>query len=107
MDVIWDESWRVLSASRVAYLDVLHIKQQIHSTDVLVLVADIGSDLIRLSGADVDAFWEKEASLRVVEPDKADTEFSLEDYPDSYCYLVSEWAGPDLNRPTILFERYH
>jgi hypothetical protein len=42
-----------------------------------------------------------------VEPDKADTEFSLEDYPDSYCYLVSEWAGPDLNRPTILFERYH
>jgi len=107
MDVIWDESWRILTASRVGYVGADQIREHLRSSNVLVLVGDIGSDLVRLSGTDVYAFWKEEAQPRLVPPDRAETGFSLEDYVGEYCYLASSWAGVDLDRPVILFEKYH
>src|ERR1043165_8731403 len=107
MDVIWDENWRILRARRVGYVDADQIREPLRSDNVFVLVGDIGSDLIRLSGTDVYAFWKEEAQPRLVPPDKTETGFSLDDYDGEYCYLASAWAGTDLDRQVILFEKYH
>jgi hypothetical protein len=107
MDAIWDESWRVLDARRTDYVDAARIKEHLRSGDGALLVANVGSDLGRLSGNDAYEFWKNEASVRLVPPRVAESGFSLDDYPGGYCYLASLWTDSESGLSVILFEKYH
>jgi hypothetical protein len=107
MDVIWDDSSRVLAANRVAYLGTDEVREELRSQHVTILVADIGSDLLRLSGEEAFRFWKEQAAPRLVAPERVATGFELNDYPGETCYLASKWDGPDVKSPVLLFERYH
>lgn len=107
LTVLWDETGRVLDARRVASLGGDELREQFRSGDVQFLVADVGLDLVRIDGPAALALWKSELRPRLVPPETLERGFRLEDFPDEYCYVASAWAGSDLRRPTILFEKYH
>ena len=58
--------------------------------DASFVVADVGKPLRWISVVD-RSFWKTEVKSRLVARD-ADR-FSLDDYPDSYCYVATTWTG--------------
>ena len=107
LDLLWDPSGGVLDARRVAYVGPDEVRERLRGGEAQLLVADVGFDLVRLEGREVFRAWKEELRPRLVPPRKAEGGFYLEDYPDHSCFVASVWEGPDLHRPTILFERYH
>jgi hypothetical protein len=107
MDALWDPTWRVLDAARMAYVDAEEIRERLRSGNAQLLIADLGSGLVRVDGPDAFALWKNELLPRLVSPEKFEEGFTLEDYPDHYCYVASVWEGPEIKRPTLLFEKYH
>ena len=107
MKAIWDESWRVLPARRVGYVDAAQIEEHLRWGEGQVAIADLGSDLVRLSGNHSYEFWKREACHRLVSPEDAEAGFSHEDYPENYCYRASLWTDPKAKLRLVLFERYH
>ncbi|CAA9566848.1 MAG: hypothetical protein AVDCRST_MAG18-1555 [uncultured Thermomicrobiales bacterium] len=50
--------------------------------------------------------WKTELQPRVVQPHIVIKGFSLDDYPDGYCYVASEWKTAD-EQIIILFQMWH
>jgi hypothetical protein len=107
MDVIWDENWRVLAAARVRHLTPEQVRAGLNAERAMLLIADIGFDLQRLSGQEASKFWKEEARDRLVPPHQAETPFDIGDYQGHHCYVASEWTGADLEGPVILLEKHH
>ena len=73
--------------------------------DVAYIVADMGHPLHWMNGPEFLSFWKSDARGRVVEADA--TAFPLADFPDEYCYVVSEWRAVEPETRLVLFERHH
>jgi hypothetical protein len=105
LDGVWDKTGplpltrgRVLGQSEIAAL--------IRQGPVSLVVANCGDPLQWVSVPDFGRFWNEEVRPRLVEPDAAEDGFSLEDYPDAYCYLASDWGERD-STPVVVLETYH
>ncbi len=48
--------------------------------------------------------WQSEARGRIVDP--VSDGFQLDDFPDGYAYIASEW-NVDIGSPIILVEKYN
>ena len=68
------------------------------------VVADVGKPLRWISAADRFSFWKSEVKTRLVATDA--THFSLDDYPDGYCYVATMWDGTS-PAPIIVLEMHH
>ena len=68
------------------------------------VVADVGKPLRWISAADRFPFWKTEVKDRLVAEDAA--RFSLDAYPDNYCYVATTWAGASLGA-IIVLEMHH
>lgn len=69
----------------------------------MFVLADIGSKLKWIDPDNCYQFWKEEIRERLAEnPDK----FYLNDFPDGYAYLASEWTSED-GEPIILLEKTH
>lgn len=67
-------------------------------------VADVGEPLLRIDVTKCYDFWKSEVVSHVVE--EPDAGFRLEDFPDEYAYIASEWSG-EIQTPIVLLERHH
>jgi hypothetical protein len=68
------------------------------------VVATAGRPLRWIALGDRYAFWKNEVKRRLVARDASS--FRLEDFPDSYCYVASEWRT-DQGPYAILLEKHH
>lgn len=68
------------------------------------VVADVGKPLRWISAPDRFSFWKTEVKGRLVPRDVE--RFSIEDYPDSYCYMAISWRGAP-STPIIVLEIHH
>lgn len=92
-----------LSAAKVRALDREDIAGLLRSAGVNFVVADCGHPLRWIPPTECYQFWKEEAKPRLAEPGKR---FRLEDFPELYGYLASEWQT-DSGEVAVLLEKHH
>lgn len=101
------ELWRndgFTSRSRGGGLSQDEISSLLRMGKVQFVIADIGGHLKWIPMDQCYDFWKTEVQPRLAEPT---TKVALEDFPENYCYLASEWGGNEEMRPIILIEKHH
>jgi hypothetical protein len=71
--------------------------------DLRLVEARIGEELRWYPHGDY-GFWYHRAQLHAAEPDNRR---SLDEFPDSMCYFVSEWVEAESQDRVLLFEQHH
>ena len=102
---LWDASG-VLELKRGRTLGRSEVGELLGMPGLRVAVADVGSPLRWINGRELFAFWKRDAKLRIVPPAIADTGFCLEDFPDGYAYIATQWEAA-AQPPVVLLEHYH
>lgn len=72
---------RILGTSEVIHL--------LRSGKVIFIVDDAGYKKFIPQNETLE-FWKEEVKIRIVEPDKADNGFELDEYLNGYCYIARE-----------------
>lgn len=103
LTTLWDEQGQI-SAHRVRYVGRKEISQLIRNGSTFV-VADVSYPLRWVSEQDRFTFWKVEVRDHLVPVEQLDG-FYLEDYPNEYCYIASEWCRQD-ELPIIVLEKCH
>ena len=101
---LWDERGVIVSADRVRQLSSSGIAGLLHSGRVRFVVADIGSRLQWIALEECYRFWKSEAKSHIAEPD---SQSRLEDFPDEYLYIASEWKATKGGEPIVLLAKSH
>jgi len=78
---------------KVKDIGINEIKELLRTQDVIFVVDNIGIELKIIPKSDSYNFWKYDVKMRIVEPENAEKGFSLENYPDEYCYLASKWKN--------------
>jgi hypothetical protein len=52
------------------------------------------------------AFWKAEVKGKLVEPDRAEAGFYLDDFPGEYCYLATECKTISID-PVVVLRKFH
>jgi hypothetical protein len=99
---LWDEKGH-LNAYRVRRVGRNEISQLLRNGSTFV-VADVGHPLHWMPEQYRFSFWKAEVRDHLV-PVELDR-FYLEDYPNEYCYIASEWHWPGA-KPIVVLEKYH
>ncbi|MFO0913644.1 MAG: hypothetical protein U0795_11855 [Pirellulales bacterium] len=100
---IWDQDGD-LSAERIRDLGVDDIKSMLQQGSVQFVIAKVGSPLDWIHPDRSFDFWRRVAKERIVSPDTH--EFTLDDFPDGYCYCAALWRTPDVG-DIIVLETHH
>jgi hypothetical protein len=100
---LWRSDGSVLECSK-KILDVEDIRDLLRLSAVEFVVADPGSALKWIPVVECRAFWKKEVRARVANPKG---KVRLEDFPDEYFYLASQWRDPKFSSPIVLLEKHH
>lgn len=79
-----------LCLDQLRELSSTDIKELLQNTIVIFIVANIGSPLEWIIETESVNFWKNKVEMRLVEPSQTER-FYLEDFPEEYCYLASEW----------------
>lgn len=103
LTTIWNRDGD-LDAERIRDLGVDDIRSMLRQGTVQFVVANVGSPLDWIHPDLSTDFWRKIARRRIVPPDVDG--FSLDDYPDGYCYCAALWRIKDLN-DIIVLETHH
>lgn len=103
LDRLWDQSGDIV-ATRGRYLSLTALKELLKANRLTFYVADIGHPLRRIGEADCFDFWKTEVKARLV--NDPEVGFYLQDYPDEYAYLATEWSSGAAT-PIVLLEKYH
>lgn len=99
LEELWDDDGAF--GRRVAYLSVEQIKATLRSGPVRLVEADLGAPLHWNSEGHSYARW-KQVAANVADADP----FFLEDFPDGWALVASEWEGRSAER-LILFEKHN
>jgi hypothetical protein len=92
-----------LNVVREKYLDKEALRELLKHTLVEFVVADVGSKLKWITVDKCYDFWKTEVQKHVTDnPHK----FYLDDFPDDYAYLASQWTSIN-KQPIILLEKSH
>ncbi len=93
-----------LGADRRRWLSKRALGELLRQSPVEFLLADVGTPLRRVDISKCSEFWEAEAEAHIV--NDPDSGFRLEDFPDGYAYVASEWSG-GIKTPIVLLEKHH
>lgn len=102
-----DELWRgdgKSSRSRGPLLSADDITALLKTAPVEFVVADVGSSLRWIELDECYQFWKSAAKSHVA---MADRRWRLEDFPDHYFYVASQWSMPGNLYQIVLLERHH
>jgi hypothetical protein len=98
LENLWNEHEEIL-ATREQSLNKEKIKQMISLQPVEFVVAEIGEKLKWVGVNECYKFWKSEVEKHLVN----DTdEIILDNYPEGYAYLASEWKTIDSNSIIVL-----
>ena len=101
------ELWRddgFTTTLRVRWLTADDITSLLRAGRVQFVVADVGVSPRWIPLDECYDFWKREALPHLAAPE---SRASLDDFPDGYCYFVSEWSSRDEAAPIIVCERHH
>jgi hypothetical protein len=98
---LWDDAGRV-EASRRGFLGPVEIRNLLRRGPVRFVVTDVGGRLRWTERENCYSFWKQEIKDHICQGDQ----FSLDDYPKGYCYVISEWALASGER-VLLAEMHH
>lgn len=59
----------------------------------MIFIVDNAGQKKLIPKSDTYDFWKEEIKVRIVEPEKADCGFYLEEYPNEYCYIAREYRN--------------
>ena len=103
LTAIWNHDGE-LNAERISDVGVEEIKSILRQGAAQFVVANVGSSLNWIHPDLSFNFWKKTAKKRIVPADVDG--FSLDDYPDGYCYCAALWRTQDLG-DIIVLETHH
>jgi len=101
---LWDEYGAIVSADIVRQLSPSEIADLLRAGRVRFVVADIGSRLQWIAPGECYSFWKSEAKSHIDEPD---SQRRLENFPDEYFYIASEWKAANGGEPIVLLAKSH
>jgi hypothetical protein len=73
---------------------------------VTFVVVNCGQPLKWIAPEDCYRFWKDELKPHLVEPDRAEKGFRLEEFSGGFCFLASVW-GAEKNEFVVVLETYH
>src|SRR5688572_25683309 len=100
---LFDEEGEI-GARRERMLSRPALEEMLRQYRVEFFVADVGLPLKRIDVNKCYEFWKSEVKAHLV--DDPENGFHLEDYPDEYAYIASEWSG-EIQTPIVLLEKQH
>jgi hypothetical protein len=100
---IWDDDGPI-RAGRERLLSLHELTAMLSHYPVEFVVANPGQPLKWISVDKCIDFWKSEVKSHLVS--NPNGEFSVEDFPNEYAYIASEWSGK-LQTPVVLLEKYH
>jgi hypothetical protein len=92
-----------LGHKRTRNLGKEDIRAMIKEEPIEFVFADVGHRLIWTDESKCFDIWKKEIEKHLIE---REDKIKLEDYPDSYGYVASEWIK-DGASPIVLLEKFH
>jgi hypothetical protein len=95
-------SKEALGHKRIRNLGKEDIRAMIKAKPIEFVFADVGRQLIWTDKSKCFDVWKNEIEKHLIEREK----IKLDDYPDSYGYVASEWAN-DGSSPIVLLEKLH
>jgi len=105
LDALWD-SHGELRLEKKRAVGLVQVADLLRHGRVRFVLANCGDPLKWVPEEAIYRFWSEDVKARLVEPGEAENSFRLEDYPDEYCYLATEWGGEG-EVPVVLLEMYH
>ena len=102
LNELWNER-KLLHLSRKRSLSENDLADLLRLGPVQFIVANVGEKLRWIRVADCYRFWTSEAKPHLAPPQLG---VPLDDFPDSYCFLASEWIGTT-SVPVVVLERHH
>jgi len=100
------ELWRgdgFISSSRLRWLTAGDIATMLRAGRAQFVVADVGVSPRWIPLGECYDFWKREVQPHLAAPESCKT---LDDFPEGYCYLASEWSSRD-GTPIIVCEKHH
>ena len=102
LEELWTREGPLMAQKR-RDLSLGEIVRLLRAGPVRFVVADLGQPMEWVVEADCFTFWKSEAKRHVV--DSVSEGFHLDDFPDQYAYVASEWAV-DPGSPIVLLEKH-
>lgn len=102
---LWDEDGD-LSITRGRDLGRRELVELLRNGPVQFVVAEIGERPFWINLDVAFRFWKDEVKPRLIEPSDAAKGFCLENYPEEFCYVATEWDPLD-RFPVVLLEMHH
>ena len=99
---VWDERG-IISENRLRDLVIDDILALLRAGEAQFVVAEAGLPLSWVAPDECYRFWKTEVKTHLA---ASSSRNYLDDFPDEYCYLASEWESP-LGRPLIVLEKLH
>src|SRR5215203_4926531 len=101
LENIWN-SQKEMNIQRSSFLTKERIKEMLRNGPVDFILADVGNKLEWIATSNCYNFWKSEVEIHLTENLP---EIDLDDFPNDYAYIASEWTG-DIKTPIILLEKY-
>jgi hypothetical protein len=92
-----------LQSVRIQYLNKEQVSAMLKNGPVAFVVANVGEKPRWIEPDQCYTFWKTEVNPHLA---SYSDRIHLEDFPDEYAYIASEWSG-DTTAPVILLEKIH
>ena len=103
LESIWYEEEEI-NALKVGYVSFSEIENYLRLSKVRFVVANVGDELHWIELDKCFQFWKDEVKPHLASDlDK----IYLDNFPDHYAYVASNWRQEDAAMPIVLLERYH
>ena len=81
------------------------IRSMLRRGEVIFAVVNVGHQIRWVAGLERFSLWKSEIRPRLLDPDLE--HFSLDDFPDDYCYAASLWCRDDGGAAAVVCFMYH
>lgn len=78
-----------IAAKRIRHLSEDDIASLLSTEKLIFATAEIGKELEWHDAEEAKTFFDQQVKYRVAYPDE---EIFLDDFPENYCYVASEWS---------------
>jgi hypothetical protein len=103
LEQLWRGSESAAGTRRRA-LTAGEIVRLLREGTVEFVVAEVGQKPRWISPTDCYEFWKAEVKPHLA---AGESRIVLDDFPDAYCYIASEWGTAEAATSIIVLERYH
>lgn len=105
LERLWDDQ-RELTYVRGSGVGSERIRELLRTGRVRFVVAYCGEKLRWIQQEDLHRYWKTVVQPHLVEPTESELGRCLEDFPDEFCFIATEWGDAD-QVPVILLEMQH